>query len=192
MSKTDIPTSFPCFLMLQIKSVRLGYMTKSTCVSAGYKSREEFIKKTLNIKRQLKEAVDEGDTLEAIENRFTIGVMEDVMSRTGEAHQSPNDNMSLIAETLALGLGVRKQEASATDKNTGISTTFKIKYLFQAGTPEAYVNEREFDLVGCSYCNVFDEREKMSFCGACKKQIYCSKTCQKKHWKKIHKNTCCK
>jgi hypothetical protein len=28
-------------------------------------------------------------------------------------------------------------------------------------------------------------------CSACKKATYCSKGCQKVHWK-VHKNTCCK
>ena len=35
-----------------------------------------------------------------------------------------------------------------------------------------------------------DRREHNSQCGACHSVVYCSKACQKEHWKSTHKQEC--
>lgn len=51
------------------------------------------------------------------------------------------------------------------------------------------------DVVGldpytCSHCQVVTVPRKLPTCARCKKQSYCSKTCQKEHWKQTHKQVC--
>ena len=43
----------------------------------------------------------------------------------------------------------------------------------------------------CAFCNKIEETtDSFKICSRCKISIYCSKECQKKHWKAIHKNNC--
>ena len=41
---------------------------------------------------------------------------------------------------------------------------------------------------GCSYCG--ERQQNLQRCGRCKSEFYCSKVCQKQHWKDGHKNKC--
>jgi hypothetical protein len=43
----------------------------------------------------------------------------------------------------------------------------------------------------CAFCNqVETAKDSFKTCSACKTSIYCSKYCQKKHWKSVHKELC--
>jgi hypothetical protein len=43
----------------------------------------------------------------------------------------------------------------------------------------------------CAFCNKIETaQDSFKTCSACKISIYCSKDCQKKHWKIEHKNNC--
>ena len=43
-------------------------------------------------------------------------------------------------------------------------------------------------LMACSNCGI--QELDLLRCGQCKSEFYCSKVCQKQHWKKGHKETC--
>ena len=46
-------------------------------------------------------------------------------------------------------------------------------------------------MASCVHCGTSPERdETFSHCSRCKVMVYCSKTCQKQHWKSGHKDTC--
>ena len=46
------------------------------------------------------------------------------------------------------------------------------------------------DAGGCSYCGQQNVLSGLLKCGRCKSEFYCSKVCQKQHWKKGHKERC--
>jgi uncharacterized paraquat-inducible protein A len=45
-------------------------------------------------------------------------------------------------------------------------------------------------IIHCSNCNAFEENVKYKRCSRCTLPNYCSKECQKVHWKAIHKANC--
>lgn len=49
--------------------------------------------------------------------------------------------------------------------------------------------ENKNGMIQCEFC--FAKGNNLSKCGNCKIMYYCSKECQKEHWKKVHKY-CCK
>ena len=42
----------------------------------------------------------------------------------------------------------------------------------------------------CPICNISNEEYKFYKCKGCRKATYCSRSCQKKHWKRFHKLNC--
>ena len=59
----------------------------------------------------------------------------------------------------------------------------------QFGAIERQRRDRKF--LTCTYCETpLPKRKERLICSACKSVIYCSRACQKQHWKKQHKREC--
>ena len=44
----------------------------------------------------------------------------------------------------------------------------------------------------CGHCKKEQETSQFKTCGRCGRVRYCSKECQRTHWKAVHKKHCCK
>ena len=66
-------------------------------------------------------------------------------------------------------------------KNATIDAKEQVKYQNKQ-------NKKAYSVVRCFHCNT-SMSEKPKYCSACKFACYCSKECQRAHWK-VHKRTC--
>jgi hypothetical protein len=61
---------------------------------------------------------------------------------------------------------------------------------------QKYSEEKEREMnekvIACGGCNITQGEVKFQVCAACKKVYYCSKSCQRNHWKGGHKSQCAK
>eukprot|EP01084_Bolivina_argentea_P038909 71925_1 len=64
-----------------------------------------------------------------------------------------------------------------------ISPSFVLKHYFR----KKVMIKQQIQKMRCFNCN---QRSKLSSCTGCMKVMYCSKRCQKIHWKKIHRKMC--
>ena len=91
------------------------------------------------------------------------------------------------AENRAISRGLHALNPSSNTVELGGPETQRIYDKFIAPPPSA-TRDQSVDPYTCSFCRKLSA-DKLPSCGRCKKQAYCSKDCQKKHWK-AHKGYC--
>ncbi len=79
-----------------------------------------------------------------------------------------------------------KNTIGKTNKNNGHNKKKQNKIKYTMYYPSNNCDNITFNYI-CrqtrGYC-------KLKFCGGCKLKFYCSKTCQKYHWKYVHRLEC--
>ena len=177
---TSIPTSFPCFLLTNITKGN----TVQCRIGDVIHTKEDYIKSALRCKREIKELKDSGENMKDFEKSLIAGLL------CGFHEKNELDAFEgNICELLAYGYGYKNLTAFL------LGSIFEVIFKFQEGTPEEFTQKLEYEgnsqiVYSCGFCRETFEREQMSMCGGCKSQLYCSRSCQKKHWKTGHKQNC--
>jgi hypothetical protein len=91
------------------------------------------------------------------------------------------------ADLQSLSRAYAKKHPGATTFEVGGKETQELYDQFVAKPPSSKEDQAD-DPYTCSYCRKNSTKELPS-CARCKKQAYCSKACQKTHWKS-HKKEC--
>ena len=129
-------------------------------------------------------------------NKLKMGQGKKTRTKHNKTKKKPtkiNDNMEYLSSDISiekiakLPLAELRKMINQIDKNEG-SIGFllpKHKLLKKLLNKQ----NQDLDIVRCAGCNEVYEDKKLLKCGGCRKVYYCSKECQKLHWKS-HKELC--